>query len=410
LRLGFWSSIWAVRRTPAPSKSSPSLSAQCRILSAPPPVSFNKMESLRGHDQPDAMAEPGRIETTASSAAAHAFVQATVDHARHSYCSSSDGLGLYGFSFPQPPQTPALYPSSPQTTESWARPNEPLQATTTSEETTSSWTGNFEDFPAFTRSPMTWDQSVAAMGPAALGMQTPSGAGNFPLNHELPLSVGLASQRSSVSSSYPLTSDGYRSDDTEPTMYSPVKTESTAWYENFRVDITLPSGHPESFSPAVDPPDHLQMDVAGASGIRPGQIHINNSSRYSSVASSPSAVRSNVPTENDRTIRGMSMHSAVRDEEARYEEALAVVARTRTRRRNTSHSIGTYACEICGKCMSRKHNLKNHMRTHDKVRSKDHPCRWPGCSLAFTRQADLRRHEKSVSGIWELQDFAVTNE
>lgn len=77
---------------------------------------------------------------------------------------------------------------------------------------------------------------------------------------------------------------------------------------------------------------------------------------------------------------------------------IMLVDRPRKKRsRTTEEDNPKYRCAKCGTLFKRSYNLKNHQRTHDVKRVKQHKCHHPKCDKEFDRKADLIRHDDAVS-------------
>ena len=64
-----------------------------------------------------------------------------------------------------------------------------------------------------------------------------------------------------------------------------------------------------------------------------------------------------------------------------------------------------HKCEICGKLIRRKNNLKPHMETHNPSREKSHQCN--RCDKSFARRPELNRHQKvSIPTLYRLPNRA----
>lgn len=69
-------------------------------------------------------------------------------------------------------------------------------------------------------------------------------------------------------------------------------------------------------------------------------------------------------------------------------------------RKLTTKANAKCSCEHCGMLFQRSHNLKMHMKTHDRQRKKEHKCPYAGCDKEFDRKADYVRHEDAVCSIY----------
>ncbi|KAH9999623.1 hypothetical protein BJV74DRAFT_162227 [Russula compacta] len=74
-----------------------------------------------------------------------------------------------------------------------------------------------------------------------------------------------------------------------------------------------------------------------------------------------------------------------------------------------------YKCPLCSFASARSYNLKTHIATHDKEKSKRFPC--SVCKSRFSRKHDLRRHKNtmherssSVSSSSSLDSAPVTTD
>jgi uncharacterized Zn-finger protein len=56
-----------------------------------------------------------------------------------------------------------------------------------------------------------------------------------------------------------------------------------------------------------------------------------------------------------------------------------------------------FSCPNCDATFTRKHNLENHMSSHEDRRP--HLCRQPDCGRSFTRWHDRNRHEEALHGL-----------
>jgi uncharacterized Zn-finger protein len=56
-----------------------------------------------------------------------------------------------------------------------------------------------------------------------------------------------------------------------------------------------------------------------------------------------------------------------------------------------------FSCPNCDATFTRKHNLENHMKSHEDRRP--HHCRQPDCGRSFTRRHDRNRHEEACHGL-----------
>ena len=79
--------------------------------------------------------------------------------------------------------------------------------------------------------------------------------------------------------------------------------------------------------------------------------------------------------------------------------------------RNSARAVEekSLACLDCGKPFTRPYNLKLHRQTtHGDYASRPYGCKYSECSRRFMRQADLHRHELSVS-VRSFQRIAIAD-
>ncbi|KAG1449085.1 hypothetical protein G6F56_008754 [Rhizopus delemar] len=62
------------------------------------------------------------------------------------------------------------------------------------------------------------------------------------------------------------------------------------------------------------------------------------------------------------------------------------------KRKETPLEEKKYACPVCSHRSKRRHNMVEHMQTHNPNRSKSFSCQI--CQRAFARKYDMKRHEK----------------
>lgn len=72
------------------------------------------------------------------------------------------------------------------------------------------------------------------------------------------------------------------------------------------------------------------------------------------------------------------------------------ISRVLGRGQPTRSSRPTYRCKQCGEVFLKRTNLKEHERRHRNRRERA-ICTEPGCGKDYGRQADLARHNRSVS-------------
>lgn len=75
----------------------------------------------------------------------------------------------------------------------------------------------------------------------------------------------------------------------------------------------------------------------------------------------------------------------------------------RPKRGYTTEANAVCSCDQCGMPFARRHNLKQHMTTHDPDRVRPFKCPFESCTGRSPRRTDLNRHIRSVStcSAWE---------
>lgn len=65
----------------------------------------------------------------------------------------------------------------------------------------------------------------------------------------------------------------------------------------------------------------------------------------------------------------------------------------------TQDDVESRTCHVCGRCLSRKHNMVDHMRLHTGER----PYACPSCRYRATQRSNLKKHVKNMHGLEALK-------
>ncbi|OCL13362.1 hypothetical protein AOQ84DRAFT_283289 [Glonium stellatum] len=270
---------------------------------------------------------------------------------------SSDGLGLYNYPLPLPSaqNNTALYPSSPQSTESWvthfARKTSPL----VTEAHADPWPSLYD--PPVSRSPLAWNSA----------QNSPRDSDCHAISHRSP--------RSSYGAS------NYSQEEPETNFTPEVKAEPQ---QERRVEDESSSNR------------GIRHDVQTVSPQRLSTVAFPYSYAYDSPAFTgfgPQFEEQAELQERDIGLRNMVGRRRV---PSRRGYTSGPTARMRIRRNPTTPENGHYVCPQCRRLFQRNYNLKSHLQTHDPKRAHPNLCTYAGCERRFVRRTDLSRHEKSV--------------
>ncbi|OCK76613.1 hypothetical protein K432DRAFT_385313 [Lepidopterella palustris CBS 459.81] len=281
-----------------------------------------------------------------------------------------DGLGLYNYSISYSAAgvqcNTALYPPSPQPTETWSGHITTGTSPLMTDAHADSWPTGLYD-PPVSRSP--WNPPYSFATPGLVGSRNSPG----------PLSDNAFSHRSSVSSS------------NDASIYSRADSEAA-----FGGKIKLEGPHEWLTDEDSSPNRVLQHQSLTVSPERLS----TNTFPYAYGYGSPNLAKIESPIGEiarfETKGQGSSAIIERRRSSNKKEHSRGSIHRTRIRRNPTTIENANFSCDICGKLFQRSYNHKSHMEIHDPSRSYPNHCPYQGCSKKFVRRTDLLRHEQSV--------------
>ena len=361
-------------------------------------VPLSSTVSLRRQSQPNnalkmQSSSSQRTRRAPSSRSAHTVSSNGVHQPRSGRHPSSEPLPHYDLPPGHFQQQPSFFDHPPGMFSLWTTEEDQISSIASVPIfTTPSWTSSME-YPVYPSPLPSWEPTTPSVQPSSLGLQPSS----FLVPHGLPLVEFLPSNSPALSSPYPRTSDGYRSDDTEPTIYSPCNVDSTIWLNSSRMNLLQPTT-PTSFTYPFGTQYPFTPPLPGGSSRFDVEELPKAATPPLSSVSTPPAEEDDILTTGSRS--GTASPTAKQQRYYRdHDKALIDVKRKRTRTYATKDS--DHVCVPCNQHFSRRHNLNVHKRRkHQANEDKTFFCDWSDCESSFTRSHDLNRHIKCVCSFY----------